>query len=249
VVALEAPLAHSQLLDSVSTDSIGILEEPLTCLLPAEGLYSPEQVQAAVRFRSAAVGSGSSKVLWTRAYQDEAAPTATTICVHLSADGGERLLCEAGSSWGAADPLVDVSRTDAGPEAVFTAQIGPMRLPSEHLNELRESGFTKLRAVPIAEIASIKSVLKQRMESLITQREAAGVQISGQGRIQEFNLSEDEDVFRLVERNPFFARLHANPVMLHLLEAFTGGPVRAAHPPSTRITMPQNGDLGPGGGW
>lgn len=176
-------------------------------------------------------------------------PTGTAVGVHLSADGGQRVLCEASSSRVTAEPMTYVPWVDAGPEAVFSAEMGPMRLPTEHLKELREDGFTKLRAVPMAEIASIKAMLQERMESLISQREAAGVQISGQGRIQEFSLSEDEDAFSLVEQSPSFARLHANPVMLHLLEAFTGGPVRAAHPPSTRITMPQNGDLGPGGGW
>ena len=200
-------------------------------------------------FRSV-TGGRSGQVLWARACPpDGAVPAATAIGMHLSADGWEQVLCESSSSRAAAEPVTYVPRANAGREAVFSAEMGPMCLPSEHLNELREEGLTKLRAVSKEEIASMKAMIQQRMESLISQREAAGVGISGQGRIQEFNLSEDQDAFCLVEKSPSFARLHANPVMLHLLEAFTGSPVRAAHPPSTRITMPQNGDLGPGGGW
>ncbi len=200
-------------------------------------------------FRSA-IGGKLGQILWARACQpDGAVPAPTAIGVHLSANGWHRVLCETTSSRAAADSVTYVPCASAGEDAVFSVDVGPMRLPSEHLNELREEGLTKLRAVSQEEVASMKATIQQRMESLISQREAAGVEISGQGRIQEFNLSEDEDTFRLVEKSPSFARLHANPVMLHLLEAFTGSPVRAAHPPSTRITMPQNGNLGPGGGW
>ena len=207
-----------------------------------------EDVRAAVQFRSAAVG-GRPRLLWARACHPGESAEATTLDVHLSADGGQSMLSETGSTRTTAEAVGHVPRGRAGAAAVFSPEVGPLRLPSVHLNELRERGFTKLRTVSMVQVASMKTTLHQRMESLISQREAAGVEISGPGRVQEFNLGEEEDAFQLVEKSPMFARLHANPVMLHLLEAFTGGPVRAAHPPSTRITMPQNGELGPGGGW
>jgi hypothetical protein len=58
--------------------------------------------------------------------------------------------------------------------------------------------------------------------------------------------------FSPIEHEPILAQVHTNPVMLSILEALLGGGgngVRAAHPPTTRITMPQDGSLGPGGGW
>ena len=209
-----------------------------------------EQVRAAVQFRSAAVGGSVERLLWARTcHPGESAEATAPLDVHLSADGGHSMLCETSYAQATAEAVKHVPRGRAAQAAMFSPEIGPVKLPSDHLDDLRVRGFTRLRAVSMAQVVSMKTTLHQRMETLISQREAAGVEISGPGRVQEFNLSEEEEAFHLVEKSPLFARLHAHPVMLHLLEAFTGSPVRAAHPPSTRITMPQNGDLGPGGGW
>ena len=133
--------------------------------------------------------------------------------------------------------------------SVFTVEIGPIMLPSEHLAELRETGLTKIRLCCAAAVAEMKATMQERMDLLVAEREADGDEVSGDGRIQEFNLGNDAGNFSLVEQQPLFAKLHSNPIMLHMLETFAGGPVRAAHAPSTRITMPQDGSLGPGGGW
>ena len=208
-------------------------------------------VHSAVQFRSAAVGGARQRVVSAHPCQTGTGTPAGagTVAIYLSVDGGQSVLCETTSTRATAEAVGQTPRGNAGAEAVFSAEIGPARLPSEHLDELRESGFTKLRAVSADQIASMKSTLQRRIDSLVSLRRTAGVEISGQGRVQEFNLNEEEEGFHLVENSPLFARLHSHPVMLYLLEAFTGGPVRAAHPPSTRITMPQSGDLGPGGGW
>ena len=154
-------------------------------------------------------------------------------------------------------------------EDLFSVLMGPAKLPSEHLAELRAVGLTKLRVCSPAQVEAMKAAIGGRMDELIARREAAGAEISGHGRVQEFSLQEDEDEgrtperpdrgsdaragagagFLLAEQCPEFARLHSHPVQLHILESFVGSSVRAAHPPTTRITMPQDGSLGGGGGW
>eukprot|EP01046_Picozoa_sp_COSAG06_P021121 COSAG06_NODE_1572_length_9064_cov_8.042052_5_plen_461_part_00 len=235
-------LTHALLFEARATDDAMWVAEDAAGRALGHG-----DARAAVRYRSAAVAE-KPVVLWAKRCEPAAGAAPATLAVHLAQDeGGARVLAEP-SAGGA----VDRPPADAGPTAAFAVEVGPVRLPSEHLEELRSSGFTKLRVASAADIASMKSTITQRMESLVAQREASGEERSGKGRMQEFNLNDDAeggDDYRLVEQAPLFARLHANPVMLHLLEAFTGGPVRAAHPPSTRITMPQDGSLGPGGGW
>jgi hypothetical protein len=146
---------------------------------------------------------------------------------------------------------VDVVEGHPSAKTVFSVQFGPEKLPSEHLAELRATGLTKLRVCSTRETAEMRATVQRRMDALTASRDAAGAEISGKGRVQEFNLSDPDDVeqFSMVGTDVLFAKLHSNPVMLHLLESFASCGVRAAHPPSTRITMPQDGTIGPGGGW
>ena len=152
-----------------------------------------EAAQGAVQFHSA-VGSG--RVLMARRVSDNgtaAGGAGAAVAAHLSAVTGPAVQLSAVSG--------DVADGELSETPVFTVQFGPTQLPSEHLAELRATGLTRLRVCSTRATAAMRATVQRRMDTLTASREAAGADVSGEGRVQEFSLSdpEDEEQFSMCE--------------------------------------------------
>jgi hypothetical protein len=132
-------------------------------------------------------------------------------------------------------------------------QHGPDRLPSEYLAELEATGLVCVPGLGPRVVAHLRALVGREMAEL----EAAGRPEELEFRWSPawgYNLAHGFEAARcLAERSHHFARAQTHPLMLQLMEAYMGDggavPIRAAHTPVTRITLPQDGSRGPGGGW
>ena len=191
-------------------------------------------------------GEGDAIVLRSRV-APEVAVRGTRVDTAAAGDELEPTYRLATAEGGGADP-------DGGVLAApFVLQAGPDRLPSQYLEQLHTEGLVCVPAFGPRIVEHLRAIVADELERL----EASGQTEQAEFRWSPkwgYNLAHAFEADRfLCERSHHFARAQTHPVMLWLMEQYMGDggtvPIRAAHTPVTRITLPQDGSRGPGGGW